>query len=106
MNFKCPYLGAEVELSDERLRHILERHPELEDRLLELMLQTLQDPDEVRRSARSADAKLFCRCYSSEAGGKYFVAVVVSTVTAARSWVVTAYSARKLAGGVVEWKRS
>jgi len=27
--FSCPYLGGEVELSDERERHIAEHHPDL-----------------------------------------------------------------------------
>ena len=34
--FACPYLRAEVELSDQRERHIAERHPDL-----------LPPPDEI-----------------------------------------------------------
>jgi hypothetical protein len=28
-SFPCPYLGGEVELSDERERHIAQHHPDL-----------------------------------------------------------------------------
>ena len=35
--FACPYLKGEVELSEERERHILERHPELVLDLRQLM---------------------------------------------------------------------
>ena len=28
-SFPCPYLGGDVELTDERERHIAERHPDL-----------------------------------------------------------------------------
>ena len=51
----CPYLGGEVELSEEREGHIV---------------------------------------------------VVSETEPLGRHWVITAYQARKLSGGEVEWKRS
>ncbi|MEW6325811.1 MAG: hypothetical protein AB1515_10550 [Nitrospirota bacterium] len=40
-------------------------------------------------------------------GGKHVVVVVVTEAEpASRHWIVTAYVARRLAGGKVEWKRS
>jgi hypothetical protein len=45
-HFSCPYLQSTVELSDERERHIAD---------------TLIDPDQVRRSARFGNARLFTR---------------------------------------------
>ena len=54
MRFSCPYLAGEVELSEEREKHIGERHPELLPRVRERVRATLAEPDEVRRSARSA----------------------------------------------------
>ncbi len=57
--FTCPYLDGEVELTEERERHISKRHPELLPKFQERMAQTLANPDEVRRSARLGNARLF-----------------------------------------------
>ena len=45
------------------------------------------------------------RWFDNIKGGKHVVVVVVSEHSG-RHWVVTAYLARRLAEGVVEWKRS
>ena len=50
--FPCPYLKGEVELTDERETHIAETHPDLLPEYLPQIRQTLEDPDEVRRSVR------------------------------------------------------
>jgi hypothetical protein len=52
-------------------------------------------------------AKLFSRWYSDVRSGKHVVVVVVSDPgPGERHWIITAYLARKLAEGGVEWKRS
>jgi hypothetical protein len=105
-HFKCPYLNAQVELTDERERHIAERHPDLLPEHRQCIADTLVDPDQVRRSARFASARLFTRWFESVRGGKYVVVVVVSeSAPGGRHWVITAYIARKLAEGEIEWKR-
>jgi len=105
--FPCPFLQAEVELNDERERHITEHHPDLLPAHRRCILETLADPDEVRCSLRFGNARLFSRWFDDLRGGKYVVVVVVSELEArARHWIITAYMARKLAGGVVEWARS
>jgi hypothetical protein len=105
-HFPCPYLRGEVELTDERERHIAETHPDLLPAHRERIARTLADPDEVRRSGRFAGARLFARWYDDLRGGKHVVVVVVTEAAARRHWIVTAYVARKLAGGEIEWKRS
>ena len=67
---------------------------------------TLADPDQVRRSPRFGAAKLFSRWFSDEKGGKHVIVVVVSPGDDGRHWIITAYIARKLAEGEVEWARS
>ena len=47
--FPCPYLKGEVELTEERERHIAERHPDLLPEHRERVAETLGDPDQVRR---------------------------------------------------------
>ena len=57
-HYACPYLGACVELSDERERHIAERNPDLLPEYGHCIALTLTDPDQVRRSSRFAAARL------------------------------------------------
>ena len=106
-SFECPYMCGFVELTDERRQHIADRHPELLPELDEKLAFTLAEPDQVRRSARFANARLFSRSYNDDRGSKHIVIVVVSDDPAPRRhWVVTAYVARSLAAGDVEWERS
>ena len=105
--FACPYLGDGVQLTEEREKHIAENHPDLLPEHREKIAGTLGDPDEVRRSARFAGARVFSKWYDGLRGGKFVVVVVVTDAEpAGRNWIVTAYIARKVAGGNVEWKRS
>ena len=106
MRFSCPYLGGEVELNDERKRHIGERHPELLPKIRDRIRATLAEPDEVRRSARSGNARLLSRWFDDIMGGKHVVVVVVSEARPRRLWVITAYVVSKLWQGAVEWTRN
>ena len=105
--FPCPYLRGEVELTDEREAHIAHTHPDLLPEYLAQIEQTLADPDQVRRSTRMSAARLFSRWFEEVRQGKYVVVVVVSEATPAdRHWIITAYIARRLANGEVEWNRN
>jgi hypothetical protein len=104
--FPCPYLNALVELTDERELHIAERHPDLLPEHRQCMADTLADPDQVRHSKRFANARLFSRWFQSVRSGKHVVVVVVSgSAPGGRHWIITAYIARQLAGGEIEWER-
>ncbi len=104
--FRCPYLHSEVELGKERERHIAERHPDLLPENRDRIAPTLAEPDQVRLSKRFGSARLFSRWYSDLAGGKHIVVVVVSAADDGRHWIITAYIARGLAAGEVEWARN
>ena len=103
--FYCLYLGAQVELTDEREAHIGEEHPEIEPAHI---AGTLAKPDAIRPSARAANSRLFVRWYDDLAGGKYAVVVVVTDPPPSqRRWIVTTYPASRLPSrGAVEWERS
>jgi hypothetical protein len=104
--YACPYLKSDVELTAERELHIAERHPDLLPEHRDRIAGTLAQPDQVRRSARFGSARLFSRWYTDARAGKHVVVVVVSELDPAeRHWIITAYMARKLAEGDVEWKR-
>ena len=102
----CPYIGGEVELTDERAQHIAENHPDLLPVHRDLVDATLALPDLVRRSSRFGKARLFSRWFAELRGGKHIVVVVVSDAPPnSRHWIITAYLARSLTGGTVEWQR-
>jgi len=103
--FPCPYLRGDVEFSDERERHVVEGHPDLLPELHNWIAATLAEPDEVRRSRRFSSARLFSRWYAELRGGKHVV-VVVSAQDDGGHWIITAYIARKLTEGEVEWRRN
>nr|VFJ71017.1 MAG: hypothetical protein BECKFW1821C_GA0114237_102550 [Candidatus Kentron sp. FW] len=103
IRFFCPYLHGDVEMTEEWERHIAERHPDLLPAHRERIAQTLAKPDEVRASARFGNARLFSRWYNDLKKGKCVVVVVVSETAPRRHWIITAYMARKLAGGKAEW---
>ena len=107
IRFPCPYLQGEVELSEEREGHIAERHPDLLPEHRERVAETLAKPDQVRRSIRFGNAQLFSRWYPDLRGGKYIVVVVVSELgQGERYWIITAYIARKLVEGEIEWTQT
>ena len=94
-------------MTSERERHIGERHPDLLPLHLDRIAETLARPNQVRRSARFGNARFFSRWYSDARMGKHVVVVVVSEAgPPARDWIVTAYIARKLVEGDVEWPTS
>lgn len=86
--------------------HIAASHPDLLPEYRERLAETIADPDMIRRSRRFADARLLARWFDGFRGGKHVVVVVVTDAGGGRRWVVTAYLARRLAEGGVEWKRS
>lgn len=105
--FPCPYLQSEVEMTDEREQHIAEQHPDILPTYRNELAETLADPDQIRRSARFNNARLFTKWFDNVRDGKHIVVVVVTDAAPnERHWVITAYMARKLAGGVIEWTRS
>lgn len=104
--FACPYIGVAVELTEERERHIAERHPDLLPEHRDRISDTLADPDEVRRSLRFGSARMFSRWYTDLRGGKHVVVVVVSETEPSQChWIITAHMARSLVAGEVEWTR-
>jgi hypothetical protein len=103
----CPYLGVQVELTDERERHIRSRHPDLLPAHRGRIMETVGQPDQVRRSVQVGNARLFSKWFADVRGGKYVVVVVVGDPgRETHPWIITAYLARKLAEGEIEWPKS
>lgn len=68
--------GNEVRLPDERLRHILRRHPEMAFQL-HRFVETLASPDAVNSSGSSPTARLYYRLYPDLQGRNRYVCIVV-----------------------------
>jgi hypothetical protein len=105
--FFCPYLDDDVELTDERERHMLDRHPDLPSSYLEFIAETLDAPDEIRCDVRFENTLLFSRWYSNLRKGRYIVvAVVTDAAPQERHWIVTTYLSRTVTQGETIWTRS
>lgn len=101
--FQCPYLDMEVELSDNKERHIITRHADLFPHHLAYIVGTLGSPDVVLRKTPDDNTTLFFRWYYGLCN-KYMAVVVVMEPD--RKWVITAYPAHRLHRGEILWQRN
>ncbi|HET7738691.1 MAG TPA: hypothetical protein VFK32_08980, partial [Tepidiformaceae bacterium] len=108
MWIESAYLGAFIELTDERLAHIVLRHPELAQLAPELIAVALERPDIVGTRSGSSVQTAFVLDAVPEFSRGMLVVVVVSSDDAGgtiRHWVITAYVARRLSNWTIEWRR-
>ena len=89
--------GSEVRLTDERLGHILRRHPEMAFQL-HRFADTLTSPDAVRPSRSSTAVQLYYRLYPDLQGRNRYICLVVKR-EADYSFILTGYLARSIKGG-------
>src|ERR1017187_3281650 len=97
----CPYLQCNVELSDNRRKHIELEHSELLPRHPELIEQVLAKPEVIRKSAKHPNGFLFSRWFPHFLRGKHVVVIVIKEMD--RCWIMTAFPARRLSGGFLLW---
>ena len=88
--------GNEVRLTDERLRHILRRHPEMAPQLHRLA-ETLADPDAVTGSATRPNTRFYYRLYPDLQGRRRYICLVVREMQD-YSFIVTGYPDRRIKG--------
>ncbi len=88
--------GNEVRLTDERLRHLLRRHPEMAFQMHRIE-ETLARPDAVRSSRSSPTVQLYYRLYPDLRGRNRYICLVVKRGTS-YSFILTAYLARRIKG--------
>lgn len=95
--------GVPIRLTDERWRHIVARHPEL-DNQRERILETIADPDAIYEGDTSET--LAIRFYARTPLTSKHLVVAYREMNAADGFVVTAYLTRRpSAQRVVIWKR-
>ena len=88
--------GNEVRLTDERLRHILRRHPEIAFQM-HRFAETLESPDAVRPSRSNPAVRLYYRLYPDLRGRNRYIALVVKR-EAGYSFILTGYLTRSIKG--------
>ena len=88
--------GNEVRLTDERLGHILRRHPEMAFQLHRLA-ETLASPDAVRPSSSGPAVQLYYRLYPDLRGRNRYICLVVKR-EADYSFILTGYLSRSIKG--------
>ena len=88
--------GNEVRLTDERLRHVLRRHPEMVFQMHRFS-DTLASPDAVRASKSSPTVQLYYRLYPDQRGRNRYICLVVKRGRI-YSFILTAYLDRKIQG--------
>lgn len=88
--------GNEVRLTDERLRHILRRHPEMAFQM-HRFADTLAKPDAVRASKSSPTVQIFHRLYSDLRSRSRYICLGVKKGTF-YSFILTGYLSSKIKG--------
>ena len=88
--------GNEVRLTGERLRHILQRHPEMAFQMHRLA-ETLASPDAVRPSGSNPATQLYYRLYPDLRSRNRYVCLVVKRERS-YSFILTAYLDRRIKG--------
>lgn len=103
--FLCPYLKQTIELTEERRRHIAERHPDTLPEYESQLTDTLATPDSIHGSKYDEQAMIFSKWFDTIKSGRYLMAVVVSAENPKRSWI-TVYTSRKMCKGEPIWTKS
>ena len=105
VRFICPHLGAPVELTRERERHIMQEHPEILPGRIDLVAQSLADPAEIRLDPKYSATRKFIRRCDEPFEGRYLVVLVVSrNGRQGRHWIATTFLSSRRPKGEVEWK--
>ena len=97
------FQGLAVQLTDERLAHILE-HPEMAA-MEDAIEETLAHPERVVQSASDEQARLSYRLYNGTLVGDKYLCVVVK-VTEGDAFVITAYLTDTIKRGITLWPKN
>ena len=107
--FWCPYLGADVALTDERVAHMHNGHPEVSRLDSGTFGEVIGDPDRIM--SRSDGSVLFVR-EAVSSGSRHWHVVAVRRGTSngdpakLRYWVVTAWTTRRTGTWSILWTRT
>ena len=103
--FHCPYLNAEVELTDEREQYVRSKHSDLLTTGFGVVQGVLADPDMVQPDQQFPRTLIFSRWYDDDVLRRHAVVAVVTDEGTARHWIVTGFTARRVPERDVIWRR-
>ena len=89
------------------MAHIGSGHPELIPDNINLLHDTVADPDMVQFSNNGPSVLVISRWFQNFMNGKYIFAVVkVGSESEPRHWIITAYVSTEAYEGEVVWRRN
>ena len=98
--------GRIIRLTDERMEHLINSHPELQSiKLIATIKDTLLNPDEIIVSSSDETVELFYRFYFRTSVGDKWFCVLVKSITD-DPFIITAYFTDKIKNGEVIWKKT
>ena len=89
-------LGNEVHLTEERLRHLLRRHPEMAFQMHRFG-KTLMQPDAIRASKSNPSVQIYYRLYSDLRGRNRYLCLEVKK-DGKDTKILTGYLSRRIEG--------
>jgi hypothetical protein len=99
-------LNRNIRITDERIQHIKQNHPELAvDGLEEKLVTTLQYPEIIIASVSDESVELFYKYYFKTPVGDKWLCVVVKNL-AADFFVITLYYTDTIKKGREIWKKT
>lgn len=99
------YLNRDIRVTDERIQHIIENHPEftLND-FNDKLKNTLENPDIVMSSSSDPTVELFYRFFqNTPVGNKWFCIVIKNLAT--DLFVITLYYTDSIKKGKEIWEK-
>lgn len=97
MNELEDLFGIKVKLTDERLNHILLRHPEVSSNIDDFA-NTLKGPDIIIKSRIDENSWLYHKKFKT-----YYLVIVVNKL---EKFIITAYTSYSIKKGDIEWKKN
>ena len=97
------FKNRNIRLTDERLAHIENSHPELRNQI-SLMKDVLSNPDIVIESKSDNAAELFYKFYENTFVGNKFLCVAVKTINN-DSFILTTYFTDTIKKGKILWTK-
>lgn len=96
--------GQLIRLTARQWGHIVREHDPIE-RMQRAIRETLEDPQEVRKSRKAPDiGRLYYRWYTDTEKGEKWVCVVVKFLEN-DAFISTAYLARRIMSGELIWRK-
>lgn len=96
--------GKEIRITQERINHILENHPEFDNTVFDKITETLQFPDEIIESKSDNCVNLYYKKYVKTEIGDKLLCVVTKT-NEIDTFMLTAYFTDKIKTGTIIWKK-